>query len=1055
VQPAIDIHQLGITPETGSPLGGESVRITGVAGGPGTTVTFGGVPALYVDSSAPPLLQVITPPGITGPVDVILTPPAAAAGTATPATQKLTFVYTELALSVVRPDDLLSLQFELVNLQLDGADLVRRDPAADAFVIVTFPPQHIAEGDFPTGTAPPAPPVGSVLAGPSQLAFRVPPATTRLPLTLDSLLAWDALALVPGPGAVGTPARPVGNVTALELPYRMILTVDQVLGWQLSPAPADPPAAVTELWRATMQSPSLRVAWSPELGPPSPLGPVTIGRPAPADRQSLAELAPSLISGDLTLSALGASIDMQAVLPPGSTSGIASWRHVIAGGRDSYVRLVHRGFLAPWGHRASVIEVTDREPETAADGSTVAALVSRTVVVVTEPAVSYASQFPGTDGKRLALPFVDVRITTLVTTLTDTTGSAVQVVGIGSDHFPFHLVATDHGGSEVNLTMPLVFVPAQSTADSQSWTIDTTGIVSTLQSLQKDALVDLGGQQVNFVPPPAAPAPAGTARARIAPAGLGTVANAGAGAVAEAGAAANAALLAVSTMRFTVDPSSVTVPVPNLSLANVTLPGAEALGAAAASLAISYHPAFLASGFSAANAGQVFAQVTNPAPLALLASAAGGLAAPALAVQNLSQKLGPVGNIASLLTNPAALQPTDIIGADTKLLGQLPLTTFLDMAGLDLDKLPSLVRTKLPNGYQVCFDWSPPLKSASASSALRLDLSKSSLTLHSESTVYTDGTPPRADVTGTLTNPRLIFFESVLLTLDVLAFTAVAGKKMDLTTGHLSIDLEGDLAFLRPLVQALPADGFSDPPYLDVTADGITAGFSAALPAIGAGILSIENLAVSATLSLPFLAPLGLKVAFSSREHPFMVTVAFIGGGGYFIIDVGADGIHQVEGSLELGAQLDVDLLIVTASVYVIAGFYFMVSQTGTSFSGFVRIGGSVDLLGLISVSVELYLALTYDSTSDTPSTIVGTASLTLSVHVLLVTKTLTLSVEKRFPVPGADQPAAPSAIRPAAIASRAAGGPGSPGPPALDSWLSIGEWRTYRQAFVAEQGAP
>jgi hypothetical protein len=253
----------------------------------------------------------------------------------------------------------------------------------------------------------------------------------------------------------------------------------------------------------------------------------------------------------------------------------------------------------------------------------------------------------------------------------------------------------------------------------------------------------------------------------------------------------------------------------------------------------------------------------------------------------------------------------------------------------------------------------------------------------------------------------------------------------------------------------LPADGFSDPPYLDVTADGITAGFSAALPAIGVGILSIENLAVSATLSLPFLAPLGLKVAFSSREHPFLVTVAFIGGGGYFILDVGADGIHQVEGSLELAAQMDVDLVIVTASVYVMAGFYFMVSQTDTSFSGFVRIGGSVDLLGIISVSLELYLALAYDTSSSPPSSIVGTASLTLSVHVLLVTKTLTLSVEKRFPVPGANQPAAPSAIRPAAIASRAADQPGEPGPPAMDSWLSIDEWRTYRQAFVAEQGEP
>ena len=52
----------------------------------------------------------------------------------------------------------------------------------------------------------------------------------------------------------------------------------------------------------------------------------------------------------------------------------------------------------------------------------------------------------------------------------------------------------------------------------------------------------------------------------------------------------------------------------------------------------------------------------------------------------------------------------------------------------------------------------------------------------------------------------------------------------------------------------------------------------------------------------------------------------------------------------------------------------------GTTFSAYLRIGGSVDLLGLISVSIELYLALAY---STNHSEIVGTASLTLGMHVI------------------------------------------------------------------------
>ena len=55
-----------------------------------------------------------------------------------------------LMLRVLRPDDLLALTFEFVNLALDTPQgqaprLVRSQPGQPAFLIVHFAPQHTAE----------------------------------------------------------------------------------------------------------------------------------------------------------------------------------------------------------------------------------------------------------------------------------------------------------------------------------------------------------------------------------------------------------------------------------------------------------------------------------------------------------------------------------------------------------------------------------------------------------------------------------------------------------------------------------------------------------------------------------------------------------------------------------------------------------------------------------------------------------------------------------------------------------------------------------------------
>ena len=61
------------------------------------------------------------------------------------------------------------------------------------------------------------------------------------------------------------------------------------------------------------------------------------------------------------------STSLHAALPQPDTPApgdpvITDWHHIISVGRDSYVRTVQRGFLAPFGQPAAVATVTERIP---------------------------------------------------------------------------------------------------------------------------------------------------------------------------------------------------------------------------------------------------------------------------------------------------------------------------------------------------------------------------------------------------------------------------------------------------------------------------------------------------------------------------------------------------------------------------------------------------------------------------------------------------------------------------------------------------------------------
>jgi hypothetical protein len=206
-------------------------------------------------------------------------------------------------LRILRPDDLLVLELELVGLSIVTAPtgpIIDALPAADGRLLVfRLPPQHIAEeayydaspdgcgrpDDFPGQSDPLEEPgfTSSRLSTASRMVFSVPDELLPLPLSIDALLAWHNFDLVVPPAcrADGQDSplitAPGPTETALELPWRLWLAPEQGSGWHTTDS-ATLRAGRTELWRAVlgrwqeqdflpatqMATVPIRAIWSPD-----------------------------------------------------------------------------------------------------------------------------------------------------------------------------------------------------------------------------------------------------------------------------------------------------------------------------------------------------------------------------------------------------------------------------------------------------------------------------------------------------------------------------------------------------------------------------------------------------------------------------------------------------------------------------------------------------------------------------------------------------------------------------------------------------------------------
>lgn len=913
------------------------------------------------------------------------------------------------------------------------------------------------EGDLPVL------PVAARLAEPSRLAFDVSadlPFDLTLERLL-AWNAWTP-SLVPNalgrPGHtalchVSQLRAPTPTETSLELPWKVQLSPHAGGGWAHRPTPATGPSGWTELWHTRLgvrdadapggvdernaEDRVVRAVWARygdfgqwiDATAPAPV----LGSAGPGDPAGLAMDARSRYdivrqSSDLglypnhrcrqpsvpnvrepvdvdllMLTSLGGWLTAGATWRTGDEVSLESWQHRATLGRDHYVRLVRSGYLFPFGHRAAYVELSERKVLGGQVGtSRVAYLRKRYFLVVRQPERVYAGD-PAMEYGGRGLPFTALRVLTETTPNLVAAGDPASVLpgvaagvafvphvaGPGSPILRFELRGTDHSGRSVDFRAPAVFVFGQPpglqvAADAVS---DVIGAYAAATDVNTAAF---GGRRTTVVPPadPADPA---------------------------------SATVLVDSVRFAGGPAQGAVAagdvpfVPKVERFTVDLPEARALvGSASRTYAFSYFDGYLANAF-ADNPGEVFLALPKDVAgsgLDLDPAKVGGLAAPDMAIGGLSRALGPLAGDLDDMARAARQEfdPTRIFDAGAKLLGDITLRDVL--APLtpntpNLSQAVEIVTQDLGAGkLETRLRWRPKLKSV-----LILEVDPTSTLELRVRTVTQLGQPPSYEISGDLSNVTLTFFKGVAdfikVRVDTLRFTDASNAKPDVQCHIADVEFLGPLSFVKELAKLISfgkGNGVSVTP-----APGrIVVALDLALPSLSVGILALENLAVHVGLALPFDgSPVVLQAALSSREHPFTVGVGIFRGGGFVGIALTARGLDMIEFSFEFGAGLSIDLGVASGSVEAMGGIYFRLShppggaadaQT-IELTAYLRLRGSLDVLGIITVSVELYLALGYRSP---PEQLYGEATLTVSIDVFMFSMSVSVTCRRELTRGGA-----------------------------------------------------
>lgn len=880
--------------------------------------------------------------------------------------------------------------------------------------------------------------VGSRAAGPSRVSFAVPDAGLPIAYTLEAILELlNRSTLGVAANAEEPPdfspaqwlsgllyyfnppvlAEPAPSETAIELPFRLILSPNERAGFSHATTPVrDGSGTRSELWhsrlslapgsegdeadaakrpvRAIWMRTGEGVAWSPT----NPAAPV-IGQPEPfpvnpmeqrdrADivhlssnrafrKQTGADFDPSPVAvGRLSLSSLGAWLTSRGQWDPPALISLIEWTHRAAQGRDHFVRIVRQGFLYPFCHLAALVTVTERKFQPAFPGDP-AVLMQRKYVIVRQPTREYP---PGAAPAGLwhTMPLRSIQIKTLVTPDLEPTDEdlcfLIRPKG-ATEPLPFKLTGVDAEKNSIELSSPLVWIDS-----TVAWDKPTLEKAQNLYDNAPCHVLNAGGADLAL-----APSPTGDA---VYPTG---------------------------ELVFTAKPQPQPKPPlppadkqpgfwPELVRADVHAPVVEILTGKAKPASIAYHDTYRTHGLGGDNRTELIAQLAGALPLNFAGKGdrAGALLQPSMSIEGLSRQLGVVGGAAAKLADIAhgTFKPEDFFaGLNARLFGVFTLDQVLAaLTGALPSDLPRIVTERAGDLLTARHVWEPVPQSFPAQDPIFV-VKPGVTKVRLAASIDARAAGGKSEIDAWIKDFQLNLLGGSKTFIEIefkkIEFKAHAGKKADVDVQMGRLRFVGPLSFVEQLKEIIPLDGFSDPPALEVDAQGIRSSFSLSLPDLAVGVFALQNISLGAGFAIPFaVGPLTFSFNVCKRQEPFLLTVSLFAGGGFFALAIDPQGVQRLEAALEFGANAAINLGVAQGGVHVMAGIYFKIETAkGATLSGYFRLGGNMSVLGLISAAIELYLALTYQD----PGKALGRATLTIEIDIFLFSMSVEVSCERKF----------------------------------------------------------
>ena len=717
------------------------------------------------------------------------------------------------------------------------------------------------------------------------------------------------------------------------------------------------------------------------------------------------------------------------VLPeaPNGKNGftLLKWRHIETLGREHYVEIVDAGNIMPFGHEAVLITITERKPHA---GTGTAANFQRQIVVITETTKDY--NYRDSKGQFMNFSFNAIEFITTVSPLLDSSKTpfitpsgppAIQqfIIKSGGKEVQFKIKGTDLDGNKVDFAMPLIFVSAEilGNAGVRQDLIDRYNNLG----LNPNNKSHFNGQRFTLAEP-----------------------------VQNAADTAYASHAITFRVRPYSDPDELQGFLPEIGTVEIVEPSYQRLTGFAKPVSVSL--------YDDNNAGHVFAKFNFSQPINFAGNSdkTGGLAAPNFNLSGLSKAAGAFGGDIDLFSKAqsAASSYFNVNNLpDPTLFGVFKLRDILDFASGDvssydlskpllsrLPKIPNLVTEETKDAFITSYVLKPGLIGFSNSIVGFVVNNNKGFSIETQVKAKkgTPTSPPPAPEFSTFAgvkdfsvgiikvsgNPGYL----ININFIEIGFKTATNKKPEVSVlmKDPSLSFGGPLKFLNEINKLIDPKGFSDPPYLDVSLTGIKCGYTLALPNLQLGAFTLSHLSLGAEVNLPFTgAPLTMGFRFCERQQPFTLTFSCLGGGGFFGFEVDLNGLRQIEAALEFGAAVSINLGVASGSVSIMAGIYFKMTfeggQHSTQLTGYVRINGAVSVLGLITASIELYMALTYLMDKEKAY---GEATLKIKVEVLFFSKTVTLHTQRTFAGSGSD--------------------------PNFQTAITQNDWKEYCEAFAA-----